>query len=66
VEAVDNVPVRYRSNVFFGGRLVYSQRDIPGAAAGQGLEQFYVTIGTCFKNCNECRTIRIALGSPSQ
>ena len=42
VEAVDNVPVRYRSNVFFGGRLVYSQRDIPGAAAGQGLEQFYV------------------------
>lgn len=36
------MPVRYRSNVFFGGRLVYSQRDIPGAAAGQGLEQFYV------------------------
>jgi len=34
--------VRYRSSVFFGGRLVYSQRDIPGAAAGQGLEQFYV------------------------
>ena len=32
----------YRSNVFFGGRLVYSQRDVPGAPVGQGLEQFYV------------------------